>query len=127
MVVRSNDIGNAVHEYAHRVQAALPALDALFQDLHRRRTAGEDLRPLRTLTGGSYRADERARPDKYINPYQGKEYSSGGALEVMTMALEYVLGADPARRETLQDLRRVYNEDRELFDFVVGLLFHWKP
>jgi hypothetical protein len=21
----------------------------------------------------------------------------------------------------------LYNKDREMFDFVVGLLFHWKP
>lgn len=126
MVVRKGDIGNAVHEYTHRLQAALPALDALFQDLHRRRTAGESLQSLRALTGHAYRADERARPDKYINPYQGKEYADG-AKEVMTMALEYVIGADAATRSTLHNFKRVYNEDRDLYDFVVGLLFNWKP
>jgi hypothetical protein len=127
IVVRSNDIGNAVHEYAHRLQAALPDLDAKFQELHRRRTAGESLQSLKALTNFNYPASERARPDKYINPYQGKEYASGGALEVMTVALEYILGVDHSAHERLSNFKRVYNEDREMYDFVVGLLFHWKP
>ncbi|GHU32028.1 hypothetical protein FACS189497_13350 [Betaproteobacteria bacterium] len=40
-------------------------------------------------------------------------------LEVMSMAMETVLGGE--------DLSKLYNEDREMFDFVVGLIFHWKP
>ncbi len=127
IVVRADSMGNAVHEYAHRVQAALPALDALFQDLHRRRTAGEPLVRLRDITGGGYARNELTRRDKYIDAYQGKEYSGGRALEVMSMALETTLAVDPAAKHSLTRFNKLYNEDREMFDFVVGLLFHWKP
>lgn len=128
ILVRTGALEDAVHEYAHRIQAALPKLDALFQELHRRRTAGEQLMRLRDLTGiTGYRRDEWARRDKYINPYQGKEYAGRGALEVMSMALESVLGIDPSARHTLTRFNKLYNEDREMFDFVIGLLFHWKP
>jgi len=41
-----------------------------------------------------------------------------GAIEVMTIALKYVLGGDIKR------LRAVDTHDRAMFDFVVGLLFH---
>ena len=39
------------------------------------------------------------RKDKYVNPYQGKEYGSRGALEVLTMAFEAVLGGGTAKRD----------------------------
>jgi hypothetical protein len=118
MVVEGK-LGNAVHEYAHRLQAALPQLQGKFAELHLRRTQGDALESLKTLQPDrNYRANEMVRKDKYINPYWGKEYS-GDPREVMTMAMETVLGGE--------DLSRLYNEDREMFDFVVGLLFHWKP
>lgn len=122
MLVRQGDVGNAVHEFAHRLQAALPTLDSLFAELHRRRTAGDPLESLRDITGRHYRANEVARKDKYVTPYQGKEYD-GRPLEVMTVALETILGEQDAG----EGFRSLYNRDREMFDFVVGLLFHWKP
>ena len=54
-----------------------------------------------------------------MTAYQGKVYPGMGAMEVMTIALEYVLGGDIKR------LRAVYTNDRAMFDFVVGLLFFW--
>lgn len=125
MVVRTGALENAVHEYAHRLQAALPALDALFQELHRERTAGEPLELLSSVTGYRYKSDEVTRKDKYVNPYQGKEYGARGALEVMTMALEAVLGG--GKTGAARQFRAVYTNDRAMFEFVVGLLFHWKP
>ncbi len=130
-IVIRKDVGNAVHEYAHRLQSALPALDKLFQDLHQSRTAGDPLKPLKNLVpGSSYKANEVTREDKYIDPYQGKEYAQGGALEVMTMAFESVIGLDkghPSFTRRLENFKKMYRNDREMFDFVVGLLFHWKP
>lgn len=126
MAVR--DLGSAVHEYSHHLQHALPRLDDYFQDLHARRTRGEQLRQLRALIPGSgYGSHEVAREDKYISPYQGKEYQVGGylgkhgALEVMTMAFESVLGGRG------QLLRQMINTDREMIDLVVGLLFNYAP
>ncbi|GHV87453.1 hypothetical protein AGMMS50255_7490 [Spirochaetia bacterium] len=56
--------------------------------------------------------------DHYITPYWGKDYD-GEPLEVMTKAMETVLSG--------KDLNLLYNKDREMLDFAVGLLFHWKP
>lgn len=125
VVVRSGALENAVHEYAHRLQSALPELDALFQAVHRQRTAGEPLESLRAITGGGYKADEVTRKDKYVNPYQGKEYGSRGALEVLTMSFEAVLGGGTTGAS--RAFKAFYTNDRALFEFVVGLLFRWKP
>ncbi len=124
--ISANSVRSAVHEYAHRVQHALPGLDAYFQQLHRRRTGGEDLERLSVLTGNwAYRANERARPDDYINPYFGKEYPDngtiGGALEVMTMTFERVLG------DRLDDFAQLAEGDRELLELAIGLLLRWRP
>jgi hypothetical protein len=134
VVVRPGALDNAVHEFSHRLQAALPALDALFEELHRQRTAGDALERLRDITQGHYDASEVARKDGYANPYQGKEYS-GRAAEVMTMALQAVLGVSQTTKpesasnaiKAAEFFRKVYTEDREMVDFTVGLLFHWKP
>ncbi len=130
IAVRAGSLSNAVHEFAHRLQHALPELDDVFQGLHRARTAGDRLERLRDITGVAYSRDEVARKDKYMNPYQGKEYSwSKGheALEVMSMGMETVLGLDAGRPETIANLRKMYEVDKEMVELVVGLLFGWKP
>jgi len=118
----------AVHEYAHRLQHALPDLDDLFQELHHRRTAGDPVKSLRSLTGISYGRNEVAREDKYINPYQGKIYSRStgylgkhGAMEVLTMAFESVLGGNPGT------LEKLLKDDREMFNLVIGALYRYVP
>lgn len=129
--IGSGRLGVAIHEYAHRLQTALPDLDELFQTLHRRRTVGAPLERLKDLyPNSSYAASEVTRKDGYRNAYQGREYAhapSNPALEVMTMAFEDVLGLSdksPARAAAFES---VYKNDREMFDFVVGLLRWWKP
>ena len=53
-----------------------------------RRTAGESLQALRKLTGCSgYKTSEKAKGDKFISPYVGKEYI-GGFTEVVSMGIE---------------------------------------
>jgi len=130
LLTRTGALNNAVHEFAHRLQHALPGLESLFEDLHQRRTIGHPLERLRDVTPIPYRANERTRKDKYANAYQGKEYS-GKPLEVMTMAMEAVLGARgkalPGRESPAEWFRKVYTDDREMVDFTVGLLFYWKP
>lgn len=120
-MVRPGDLSTAVHEFAHRLQAVLPDLDRIFQAEHRERTGSDPLEQLSVLTGEAYGPDEVARKDKYVTPYQGKVYRGRGALEVMSIGLEYVLGGD------MKNLRLLYTGDRPMFDLVVGLLFHWKP
>ena len=72
-----------------------------------------------------YKADEVTRKDKYVNPYQGKEYGARGALEVLTMSFEAVLGGGTTGAS--RAFKAFYTNGRALFEFVVGLLFHWKP
>ena len=128
MTVRPDSLPNTVHELAHRLQSTLPGLDALYQQLHRRRTAGEALQSLRDLEPKlAYNEHEMSRPDGYVNPYQGREYGEGQALEVLTMAMEYVVGVDPAFSTSLDKFAKMYYKDREMFDLTIGLLFHWRP
>ncbi|MDR1934209.1 MAG: hypothetical protein LBS49_01210 [Candidatus Accumulibacter sp.] len=135
---KNTALKTAVHEFAHYLQASLPELDAIFVGLHQRRTAGEALESLKKLTGLNYASNELTRKDKYVGAYFGKEYGyglsvgdtvkRGQPMEMMSMSLERVLGVDYlANPNTLKDLRKFYIDDREFFDLVVGLLFHWKP
>jgi hypothetical protein len=126
--IRTDSFTTAVHEYAHRLQHALPGLDDFFQELHGRRTAGDPLRRLRDLFPGvNYDKSEVTREDKYRHPYQGRIYSNmrylgrHGALEVLTMAFEDVLGGQAWRLEELVE------KDREMLNLVIGLLFNYVP
>ena len=129
-MVRTGDIGNTVHEYTHRLQSAMPELDSLFQEIHTRRTGGDQIERLSKIyPNNGYREEEYSRKDKYINAYQGKEYN-GKPKEVMTMAMEYVLGLTENHflsANRLDNFKKFYENDRELFDFTVGVLFKWKP
>lgn len=123
--IAADSLASAVHELAHRVQSALPALDDYFQMLHGRRTAGEPLQSMKSLTGyKGYGPNEVARPDKYIHPYQGREYSKGGlhgALEVMSMALEFLWMATP------DQFAKLIDDDPEMLRLTLGLLFNYRP
>lgn len=109
--------GTRVHEYVHHLQETMPELDRLFQDLHRRRTAGERLVPI-------YGRREMGRIDRYIDKYQGKEYPAG-ALEVITMAFQYVY---QVKRAGLRPyLTELLHKDPEMLDLVIGALFRFDP
>ncbi len=127
IATRSNDIETALHEFTHRIQSALPELDTLFQDLHKRRTSGEPLKRLRDIYPlFNYRLDEMTREDHYINAYFGKEYN-GSAKEVMTMAIESVIHRNSPLTASEHPFTDLLKNDRELFDLVIGVLFHYAP
>lgn len=128
--IRVRDQSVAIHEYAHRLQVALPALDDYFQQLHLRRTQGQPRRRLRELTEIDYGLDEVAQEDHYYNPYTGKIYGPhpglahigrAGALEVMAMAYQHIWADD------LRTLQRVLEHDPELIALAVGLLYRYRP
>lgn len=122
----TDNSSTAVHEYAHRIQEARHDLDNLFQLEHRRRTAGEALQRLRDIAKIAYGADEVARPDGYYNPYMGREYKQDvgrEALEVMTMALQPLLGNDLKSAKMLYEL---YTKDVSMLELALGILFHCK-
>jgi len=74
----------ALHELGHRFEKAVPGILEAEKIFYERRTAGEALRWL----GGNYRYDEKARFDKFLNPYMGKDYG-GRAYELVSMGFEY--------------------------------------
>ncbi len=126
------------HELVHRVQSALPELDNIFQQLHKDRTKGDKLEKLKDVTKNpDYQDHEVTRKDGYYSAYMGREYDNGDAKEVMTMALEPILGGlnkidlktDKEIRRYLKkniDLIKFVNVDREMFEITIGLLFGWK-
>lgn len=128
ITIPTGGLRTALHEFGHRIQAALPDLDRLFQDYHARRTAGEPLQRLRDLVpGAGYGPGEKTRPDKWMDAYFGKVYDEQrgtigeGALEMLTMTLERMLDRD------VTALRLLYQRDRELFELAVGVLTGWAP
>ena len=119
----------AVHEYAHRLQHVMPDIDAKFQEIHRKRTEGEELEKMRKLFPKiGYKNDEVTRKDGYFHPYMGKEYKEKGALELMSMSFQAVLGHNKKDIEKGYPafLEQIAEKDEEMVHFVLGLIFGWK-
>ncbi len=114
--IATRSTSTSLHEYVHRIQKIMPGLDAIFQAEHQARTATDKLEQLSKLTGKKYKETELTKKDHYVDPYFGREYDGGNAAEVMTMALEYVLGGHDYK------FTRLYNDDPDLFMLAVGLL-----
>lgn len=74
----------AIHELGHRFERVIPGILETEKAFYERRTAGE---PLKWL-GGNYDYSEKARFDKFLNPYMGKDYG-GTAYELVSMGFEY--------------------------------------
>lgn len=113
----------AVHELAHRMERIHQVLTAAEWAFHWRRTAklqkvssptaGEppsvypgdrhELKAMRDLAlGSNYEADEMSRPDKYMDPYVGKDYGDGpnAMHEVLSMGMEGIwTGSQPMYRD----------------------------
>lgn len=127
--IRTDESSTAAHEYAHRLQKAMPELDALFNRIHQQRTQGDKLEKLRDLTGLNYGFNEVTRKDGYYNVYMGKEYASLAdghkAAEIMPMAFEPVLGTMDQRN--IARLFALMQKDPDMFQTVIGLLFHYRP
>jgi hypothetical protein len=99
-----------VHELAHRMEHTVPGLWSREKEFYGRRTAGEPLQSLKTLTGRNYRANEKARLGNFNDPYMGKD-NGGGGYEIFSMGIEKIMfGA--------------YNtkEDLDFDSFILGLL-----
>ncbi len=122
--ITSRDPSNATHEYVHHLQAAMPEIDRLFQDLHIRRT---------TLPGGAREPvlilpdypPLTGRRDQYVDGYFGREYAGGRAAEVMTRAFQILFHRLPGDEGV--DLDKLVRDDPEMLDLVLGLLFHYDP
>jgi len=102
---------NIVHELAHRMEHMFPEIVRLEKEFYDRRTQGEIAEKLRVLTGRKeYRPDEKAKKDKFNNPYMGKDYG-GLVYEILSMGLEKIYYG-------LYDDK----EDEDYDAFIAGLL-----
>lgn len=112
-----NDVGTVAHEFSHAVEHSNPDILKIEEDFYNRRTKGEDLRRLSTVTGKSFFGkDEVTRTDKFLNPYMGKDYTNPktgkpDAYELLSMGTEYLV----TRPDKLM-------EDRDYARFVLGCL-----
>ena len=78
----------AIHEFGHRLEVTNPLVRRLEQEFYERRTANEKLETLRSITGNrTYSTKEKARKDKLLSPYMGKDYDDI-AYELVSMGLE---------------------------------------
>ena len=116
----SADPGNAIHEYVHHLQHAMPGLDKWFREMHDRRTAGEPVIHLKP-----YQPNVRGRRDQYIDAYFGREYPQFGhrPIEVITVGHQILLHP----RQGKEYLWRMVRDDPEMADLLLGALFHYNP
>ena len=134
----NDDPGNALHEYTHHMQAAMPGLDYYYQALHRRRTVDRGEERQRLVPYG-----RQGRPDQYVDSYFGVEYEwvedmekelrarvapNGPALEVITRAMQTLFHPlrDPTGRE-LELMPKLIERDPEMLHLTLGLLFRYDP
>lgn len=110
-ITRDEDARVIIHEMAHILENRAGLLDKVLA-FYDRRTAGDKLEKLSDITGNkSYDASEKARRDKFISPYMGKDYGRA-STEIVSMGLEYMY-AEPAR---------LAKEDPDYFDFIYDLV-----
>lgn len=111
-LTKDNRAAVTVHEMGHWLEDLVPRIDQAAHTWRDGRTQGEALVKMSDVTKqAGYRDDEVTRPDKFVNPYVGKDYGAKHT-EVISMGLEEMFrdAADFARR------------DADHFDFVFDLL-----
>lgn len=99
------------HELGHYIEAETGVRYQTAQWIRGRATGGAY--SMRAQFGGGYRADEKALPGPFADPYVGKLYSDG-MTEVVSMGLEYL--SDP------HYLGKALAKDPEHVQLVLGLL-----
>ena len=115
------------HEIGHMVEFFNSNALRISKQFLAMRTRGESLVSLKKIFPTfNYRQDEMTKPDDFISPYIGKEYSD--ASEVLSMGLEQIF--EPTRR--LKKIRIVngqqqreyatIRDDKEYLYLIVGLL-----
>jgi SPP1 gp7 family putative phage head morphogenesis protein len=105
------------HEVAHAIEGADQVRLQRSLAFLRARTKGELLKPLRDLVKGSnYKPDEFARPDKFLDPYVGKDYGNAHT-EVTSMGYQWL-----SRRLDDEQLKTLIRKDPDFVLFLLGQL-----
>ena len=113
-ITLADSYGTIAHEFAHALENAVPNIKNLEREFYDRRTKGEEAVSLRQLTGKPYGYREYAKPDKFLSPYIGKDYSARGRdhdYEVLSMGMTY-----------LYDKPEELVKDKDYMNFVLGCL-----
>lgn len=109
-------LATGIHESMHWIEDFNGHVHKRCVEFLEYRCKGESAQSLKKLTGLGYRAHERARPDKFFNPYCGKDYISNDgnryATEVLSMGVE----------QMLKDPVSFAKQDPEYFNFVVSIM-----
>jgi hypothetical protein len=102
------------HEFGHFLEETSSSRGANAQAFLAARTKGDPRVTMREATGiVAYGPEEVTRPDKFIDPYVGKDYGVLNASEVTSMGVEYLFHS-PAT---------LMRKDAEHFFFTLGQLF----
>lgn len=105
------------HELAHHVEYSLePEAQASIKEWLESRAEGKPKQINKLVKKGKYGSDEKAYPDKFIDPYVGKVYMDlgKGSSEVLSMGVQHFAYA--------KDMRKLLAQDPEHFALVLGLL-----
>lgn len=109
-------LATGIHESMHWIEDFNGHVHKRCVEFLEYRCKGESARSLKKLTGLGYGPHEFARPDKFFNPYCGKDYvSTDGnryATEVLSMGVE----------KMLKDPVSFAEQDPEYFNFVVSIM-----
>lgn len=101
------------HEMAHHVEFEDEILRSSAREWIEKRAEGPTQK-LKDLTGVDYEDGEKAFPDKFIDPYVGKDYGKHSSTEVISMGIEHFTDS-----KTMLEL---YKKDPEHFAFILGAI-----
>lgn len=126
VIVTDGTPSNALHEYVHHLQHAMPEVQEMLLAEHVRRTTRPD--GSRIPAGGMMDYEGKpwvtGRDDDYAVPYAGRDYPDyGDALEVWTVHMQSLIH-DFEGREMLRDMLR---RDPAMVDLMLGLLLRYDP
>lgn len=102
----NESFATAIHELGHRFENTMPEIVEIEKSFYNRRTAGEKL----TWLGAGYDRSEKARFDKFLNKYMGKDYG-GSSYEIVSMGFEM------AYTEPVELLK-----DKDMAELIFGIL-----
>lgn len=101
-----------VHEMGHWFEYYNEDIHQSILDFYDRRTAGETAETLNSITQSNrFFSYEVARPDKFMDPYMGKDYGRR-ATEILSMGLQYFY----------EKPFEFANDDPDMFDFIYDLV-----
>ena len=101
------------HELGHHIEFSDRKKQDLAEAFVKSRAESSSVKLSKLTPGINYSDDEVAYPDKFIDPYVGKDYKGAGT-EVISTGLEHF--ASP------KSMANLYNKDKEHFYLLLGMI-----